>query len=200
MMPDVQTRPATPTASTTPSPTLPGVVSLGATEREPEPDRTSGYDRVEAALTALVRRTHRVHLHPGDGPVLERAAYGLLGRLYDQGPMRHGALAVCFGLDPSTVSRQVQGLEEAGLVVRRPDPADRRAAVVDLTEAGRAALCHTRAARRQLMRGLLAEWTEAERDEFADYLERVDEGLQAMVDAHAVGAPGGSAVGAGGQH
>lgn len=47
-------------------------------------------------------------------------------------------LAEALGLDKSTVSRTVESLVNCGLVVRTPDPDDRRYVALDLTKQGRA--------------------------------------------------------------
>jgi DNA-binding MarR family transcriptional regulator len=53
-----------------------------------------------------------------------------------EGPKRMKPLAEKLGRDATTVSRQVAGLEEAGLVRRSPCPDDGRATVVTVTKAG----------------------------------------------------------------
>ena len=53
---------------------------------------------------------------------VDRSAYGIMCRLADEGPQRLGALASTFGLDPSTITRQVQALEQSGLAQRNTDP------------------------------------------------------------------------------
>jgi MarR family transcriptional regulator, transcriptional regulator for hemolysin len=45
-------------------------------------------------------------------------------------------LARAVGIEGPTLTRHLDGLEEAGLVARRRDPADRRAVQVELTPAG----------------------------------------------------------------
>jgi DNA-binding MarR family transcriptional regulator len=67
----------------------------------------------------------------------DRAAVGLLSHLRTLGPMRAGDLAESAGLDPSTVSRHLQGLQDDGYVRRNPDPEDGRATVVAVTARGR---------------------------------------------------------------
>lgn len=130
-------------------------------------------DRVERELTTLVQRALRGPLlDDGTGRLLERPAYAVLARLHDDGAMRLAALAVLLGLDPSTVSRQVQGLTEAGMIGRQADPDDRRAARLELTEAGRARLLATRESRSRLLHGLLAVWPAEDREAFAALLER----------------------------
>ena len=58
----------------------------------------------------------------GDQELMDLVEHGLERRraeLADEGPQRLGALATTFGLDPSTITRQVQALERAALVQRR---------------------------------------------------------------------------------
>jgi len=62
-----------------------------------------------------------------------------LETLLTQGPMRLGALGRRLGIAPSTLTRNVERLEEAGLVRREADPDDARSFRVDLTGRGRAA-------------------------------------------------------------
>ena len=51
-------------------------------------------------------------------------------------PERMKPLAELLGRDATTVSRQIAGLEQAGLVQRSPCPDDGRATVVAITKAG----------------------------------------------------------------
>ena len=82
--------------------------------------------QIEQQITVLLRRVQRIHLSTTSGDVnLERSAYGIMCKLADEGPQRLGALATAFGLDPSTITRQVQALEEIGLASRQTDPSDR---------------------------------------------------------------------------
>ncbi|HKN96723.1 MAG TPA: MarR family transcriptional regulator [Pseudonocardiaceae bacterium] len=53
------------------------------------------------------------------------------------GPLRLTDLAAVEGIAQPSMTSLVTGLERAGLVERRPDPADRRVVLVALTDAGR---------------------------------------------------------------
>ncbi|MDP9443146.1 MAG: MarR family transcriptional regulator [Actinomycetota bacterium] len=129
--------------------------------------------RIEQQLTMLFRRSQRVHvMGVQHGVDLERSAYAILCRLDDEGPQRLGAIATAFGLDPSTITRQVQALERAGLAARTADPGDRRASLLDLTSAGRHAAQVTRQHRREALMRLLDDWTDADLTDFARLLER----------------------------
>ena len=59
------------------------------------------------------------------------------------GPERMKPLSEKLGRDATTVSRQVAGLEEAGLLERSPCPDDGRATVVTITKAGSKLVEHT---------------------------------------------------------
>jgi DNA-binding MarR family transcriptional regulator len=142
--------------------------------------------RIEQQLTVLLRRVQRIHMVTGSGDVhLERSSYGILCQLADEGPQRLGALATAFGLDPSTITRQVQALESLGLAERTTDPTDRRASILDLTEVGRDALERTRKHRRDRLRQVLSDWEAADREEFARLLTQFNESVEALMLADA---------------
>ncbi|WP_406403442.1 MarR family winged helix-turn-helix transcriptional regulator [Streptomyces sp. NBC_00879] len=54
--------------------------------------------------------------------------------LWDAGAVRQSELIKAVELDPSTVTKMLQRLEQAGHVRRRPDPCDRRAVLVEATQ------------------------------------------------------------------
>src|SRR3954470_16145455 len=71
---------------------------------------------------------------------LKRGEFDLLASLRrSAAPFRlsPGDLAKAMILSPAATTHRMQRLEERGLVVRRPDPADGRYGVVELTGAGR---------------------------------------------------------------
>lgn len=128
---------------------------------------------IEQQVTRLLRRSQRIHLSTGTGEVsLERSAYGILCQLADEGPQRLGALAATFGLDPSTITRQVRALEDAGLAARTADQSDRRASILDLTREGREILDRTRSRRREQLKKAMHDWTDDERVEFGRLLAK----------------------------
>jgi DNA-binding MarR family transcriptional regulator len=138
--------------------------------------------QIEQQITVLLRRVQRIHLSTTTGDVnLERSAYGIMCKLADEGPQRLGALATAFGLDPSTITRQVQALEEIGLAARRTDPSDRRASILDLTDTGREVLDTTRTRRRSKLQRALSDWPESDLTDFGRLLKEFNASLDRIL-------------------
>lgn len=107
------------------------------------------------------------------GVRIDRAGAALLYMLESHGDrLRVTVLAELLGVDTPTVSRKVQQLEREGLVVREPDPVDRRATRIALTPAGRSILDGVLAARRNWLNSLLEGWKPSELEAFAAMLHR----------------------------
>jgi DNA-binding MarR family transcriptional regulator len=101
--------------------------------------------------------------------------FSALAFVHTEGPIRIGSVAQHLGVDLSVASRQIAALEAAGYVEREPDPADRRAHRVSVTDAGRRAV---RAVHRRIVDHLsdvLAGWTEQEVTDLAAALVRLRE-------------------------
>jgi DNA-binding MarR family transcriptional regulator len=138
--------------------------------------------RIEQQLTMLLRRTQRIHFTTAAGAVeLDRSGYGIMCRLHDEGAQRLSALAQAFGLDPSTITRQVQALEGSGLVRREVDPTDRRASLLDLSDEGRKVLTETRERRRARLQEALDDWTARDLDDFGRLLEQFNGSIDRLV-------------------
>jgi len=146
--------------------------------------------QIEQQITVLLRRVQRIHLSTssGDDVNLERSAYGIMCKLADEGPQRLGALATAFGLDPSTITRQVQALEEIGLADRRTDPTDRRASILDLTPVGRDTLDRTRGHRRDRLRAALSDWSEADLADFGRLLAQFNVSVDRLLETNPLSA------------
>ncbi|MBR8639966.1 MarR family transcriptional regulator [Streptomyces tuirus] len=127
-------------------------------------------ETIQREMTVFARRARaaagRMH------PELSLVSYTLLGHLEESGGCRATDLAAHYALDKSTVSRQVAALERAGLIERRPDPADQRVLVLHLTDAGRRILAQVTESRRAAFRQRLADWPAEDLSRFADYLVR----------------------------
>ncbi|MEU7382816.1 MULTISPECIES: MarR family transcriptional regulator [unclassified Streptomyces] len=93
------------------------------------------------------------------GVPLDRAAVALLRQIADCEPQRPGELANRLGVEASHVTRTVQQLERSGHVTRIPDPDDRRAQRIQLTDLGRDAIARVREAGARGMEAALADWS-----------------------------------------
>jgi DNA-binding MarR family transcriptional regulator len=91
----------------------------------------------------LGRVVRRLRAEPG--PSVGQLA--VLGRLDRDGPSSISNLAGHEHMRPQSMAQTVHDLEAAGLVSRRPDPADRRRTFIELTSAGLDLLKTTRAGR-----------------------------------------------------
>ncbi|MET9361624.1 MarR family transcriptional regulator [Streptomyces sp. NPDC006632] len=131
---------------------------------------------IAEALGVLLKRSTRIELHrtltAGMGEAVDELTYPILSGLERTGPRSAADLAPDVGLDRSGVTRRATRLETAGLVRREPDPADRRATLLALTDEGE----HTVAAlRRRLSAHIeagLASWPPGEAAAFARSLQR----------------------------
>lgn len=96
-----------------------------------------GDDSLVDALRTVARRLRGVSrdaLAPRDvTPAMARGLQVLLAH----GPMRPGQLSKHLRIAPRSATEVVDALAERGLVERSPDPADRRATVLDVTADGR---------------------------------------------------------------
>lgn len=119
------------------------------------------------------------------GRPLERAAYGVLARIAAGGPERLSTLAADLCVDLSTISRQVAALEAAGLVRRTPDPKDRRASLIEATEAGTEIFVAHRNQWLGALKELMADWTPEERREFARLFTRLNDAMDKKAPAEA---------------
>jgi DNA-binding MarR family transcriptional regulator len=139
--------------------------------------REAQVDRIEAGLQTVARAITQVKLHErlllAAGVRLDRAGAHVLYKLYTQGSsLRVTELAEQLGVDAPTVTRKIQQLEREGLVIRHPDPDDRRATRLSLSPSGRKTIERVRKARRAWLEGLLGDWETKDLDTFAELLGR----------------------------
>jgi MarR family transcriptional regulator, organic hydroperoxide resistance regulator len=85
------------------------------------------------------------------------------------------ALAAALALDKTTLTALLDKLERAGLVVRRPDPADRRVRIPEITAAGRSTQELVAPAVRQAETDLLRALTPAQRDSLREVLHELEQ-------------------------
>jgi len=82
-------------------------------------------------------------------------------------PLRMSDIADRLVLSPGGATKVIDRLEQMGCVMRHPDPSDRRATVLELTEAGREAVGRNRSI---IDAGLKAVWADHVSDEEAQIL------------------------------
>lgn len=144
-------------------------------------------------LTRSYMRASAAALHdvPG-GP----RGYQVLATVGRDEPPNQLALAHQLGLDRTVMTYLIDDLEKAGLVQRRPDPADRRARRVVSTEAGSALLCELErrliAVEQDLLGPLGPDEATALRDMLQRLATRVDDGANACTVATEIQATGGA--------
>ena len=96
------------------------------------------------SVARQLRETSRQALAPWDLTPSYLRALRVLGR---HGVMRLSELSEHLHIAPRSTTEVVDALQSRGLVKRRPDPADRRATLVEVTEHGASVLDAIRAAR-----------------------------------------------------
>ncbi|GHF44653.1 MarR family winged helix-turn-helix transcriptional regulator [Streptomyces griseosporeus] len=97
----------------------------------------------------------------------------VLSAVRDLGPVAQAELGRSIGLDPKDLVGVLNDLQTSGLVVRRPDPADRRKNAVSLTGEGERMLRRCEEAAREANEALLAPLTATERERFLGVLRRI---------------------------
>lgn len=125
-------------------------------------------------LTRRLRRSNAERLAPlGLTPGQERAL-----RMLTRSPEapRMTELAAYLGVQPRSVTTVIDALEEAGLVRREIDPANRRAILIRLTDRGEAIREDIREARRRAAEELFAPLTPEDRKTLGDLLGALDRG------------------------
>jgi MarR family transcriptional regulator for hemolysin len=93
-------------------------------------------------------------------------------------------LAALADLDKTTMVATADELERAGYARRVPSPADRRARIISVTEAGEEAARIGERIVDRVHADVLAEFTDQERSAFIEALSRLTEGDLATASAH----------------
>ena len=97
----------------------------------------------------------------------------VLGRLDREGPQSVSDLAAAERVRPQSMAQTVADLEAAALVARRPDPDDRRRALVSLTEAGVEAIQESRREREGWLAGEIEKLPAEDRRTLARAVELI---------------------------
>lgn len=123
------------------------------------------------AFAAAVENFNRFYIRL---PVLEKLPFTTLSVLdtlaFGGGPMRLTELARTEQISQPGITQLVTRLERDGLVERRPDPSDKRAVLVHITEAGRRIGRSRYEDRARHLVPLIARLTDDQRQAIADAL------------------------------
>lgn len=133
--------------------------------------------RLSARLSFVLKRAfleldalHQERLAPYG---IEARDMAVLLLLDSREPESQQQAARRLAVDRTTMVSLIDGLEAKGLVTRRPDTADRRRNVVELTDAGRATLTDALRASDEAEAELLAALDETEAAQFREMLRRI---------------------------
>lgn len=117
-----------------------------------------------ALRPAVLRLARRLRQMRDDSLELNSNQLSAMAVLLSEGDQLMGELAALEKVQPPSMTRIINGLEERGLVARKPHPVDRRQCVVTLTDAGRQVLLANRRRRDQWLAVRIAELTGEERE------------------------------------
>ena len=143
-------------------------------ELDPSPIGVIG--RISRLARELELRLEPVYREYG----LEPGWHDVLATLRRVGPpfrLRPTEFTSALMLTSSGTTKRLDRLEQAGLIVRGPDPADRRGTLITLTAAGRRLIDSVTEAHLANERRLLSALSEAERTRLADLLRKLQVGM-----------------------
>ncbi len=130
---------------------------------------------VSDKLFELYHRVHRLvnESMTEEGVSLARSKF--LFFLSKLGPCRSTDIACALNFAPRTVTEAIDGLERDRLVMRKPDPEDRRAKIVSITETGRAVLEAAEHPRKQLLEEIFSALDDEQLDQLYDIVSKLVE-------------------------
>jgi DNA-binding MarR family transcriptional regulator len=130
-------------------------------------------------ISAVTRQLTRASGGPDEGPPMTSTQRLALFETAIGGPLRLSELAERMGITAPTASRAVDGLVELGLLERLPDPADRRAVSIDVTEPGRARIEERMALAATALEPAVAALSAQDRARLAALLARLADAFEA---------------------
>jgi DNA-binding MarR family transcriptional regulator len=146
----------------------------------PDAEDAASAPRIVETLIATVHALQRF----ADARIAHCAAPGKLSgsrlrvllAVAEAGSVRMGDLASELGIAARTVTDLVDGLEREGLLIRRPDPSDRRATLLALSAVAQEHFESVRATQQQMSEEILAPLDDAQRRQLAGLLQRLRTG------------------------
>ena len=143
-------------------------------------DRSFGF-----LVNDVARLFGRRFSHNGRRLGLTRAQCRTLARIARHEGINQAGLADLLEVRPMTLVRQIDRMEQAGWIERRPDPADRRARLLFLTDKARPILGRIRAVANETRDEALALLSPTEKAQLIALLTRVHATLSERVPADA---------------
>jgi DNA-binding MarR family transcriptional regulator len=125
-----------------------------------------------AALSAAALRFGDA-LRRGQARAFDPVRVGVLRVAAERGPVRPGDVAEELDVLPSSVTRHVQVLVEAGHLEVTADPSDRRASLIEATEGGRAELRQFLDVGHEVFGAVVDDWTPADVVTLTTLLDRL---------------------------
>lgn len=140
--------------------------------RGADAERESAIHAVEVEFAELITNIRRLVSRRAEriSPGMLPGAYKIFTAIADSGPVTASTLAERLMVDKGHLSRTVRELETLGLVARTPDPADRRAHLLEATDLGRSRLAEVRAPHEPGLARALEHWDVADVRRLADLL------------------------------
>ncbi len=130
-------------------------------------------DNIGAMLADTSRLIRRAFDERARSIGVTRPQWQVLTTLRRHEGSNQGSLAELLDVEPITLSRMLDRLQQARLVERRPDPADRRAWCLYLTPKGNALLKDLKPLGEQVVAMALEGMSPAERDDLRIKLDRI---------------------------
>jgi DNA-binding MarR family transcriptional regulator len=148
-------------------------------DKTPEAEATPTASEVVMTLIATSHRLQRVfntRLSTQAGSIkLSGPRLRLLLAVEEVGRLRMGDLAADLGITARTVTTLVDALEKEGFLVRLPDPTDRRATLLELTDTARTQFEQVRSLQMELGEELIAPLDPQQRRLLLDLLSRLNQ-------------------------
>lgn len=143
----------------------------------PPPERSFGfllYDSARLLRRDFDRRARAIGL--------TRAQWSVLSHLHRYEGVNQAALADLMEIQPITLVRLLDRLEEAGWIIRAADPKDRRSRVPQLTDKARPVIDRLQALATQTRELALTGISDSSREQLLDALQRIRANLAARED------------------
>ncbi|RUT29597.1 MarR family transcriptional regulator [Paenibacillus zeisoli] len=129
-------------------------------------------------LVTMINRTDRdKKMIASAGVEMEAAAFQVFGGIAHLQSTSVGDLANLMGKNYSSVSRQIDKLEAAGLVHTYPSVDDSRIRLSELTSYGKEIYSMINSTRQRLMQEALGDWTPEDKNSLLNHLRRLTDSL-----------------------